>query len=184
MVTTDWIIAISTLITSLIFIGIFILTFKYANSTREIANKTEHHIKVINDIEKAKLTYKLIEEWSYDKKLLTIKREKIGEHYLNIESSNFSVRKSIEFIEHFNNFLDYFTMVNELMENNRIEKKLYLKILSREVVNFYRNEYDANVKVISRIRDKFRKGGRGLPVTSDFDGLRKIYNYAEKEIGN
>ena len=46
-------------------------TKKIADKTAESIETTKDYIKVISDIEKEKLTYNLIKEWYYDKKLLT-----------------------------------------------------------------------------------------------------------------
>ncbi len=183
------IIFVEMVVTAGIFIGILLITRRYAQSTKEIAEKTSEsvkatreQIKVVNDIEKAKLTYKLIEEWVYDKKLLSFKREKVGDQFLKSDSSKFDFQKGAEFIEHFNNLLDYFTFVDELMKYSRIESKLFLKVLCREIVNFYENEFDMNNKIVSGIRDRFRVERSSLPVTSDFSALRKIYEIARNDL--
>jgi len=171
-----------TSIIALITILYYLATKNIADSTNESARASREIAETTIMLEKEKLTYELIREWSYDKKLLTLKREKIGEHFLNVESGMFDYKKGIEFIEYFNSFFDYFTIVDGLMENKKINKELYLKILSREIVNFWNNEYEDNNKVVSKIRDKYRKDGRNLPVISTFDALRKIVNLAEDEI--
>lgn len=171
-----------TSIIALITILYYLSTKNIAESTKESARASREIAETTIMLEKEKLTYELIREWSYDKKLLTLKREKIGEHFLNVESPKFDYQKGIEFIEYFNSFFDYFTIVDGLMENKKIDKELYLKILSREIVNFCGNEYIDNIKVVNKIRDKYRKERRSLPIISTFDALRKIVNLAEDEI--
>lgn len=178
-----------SIITACIFLGIFFITKEYSKSTKEIAYKTsesveatKEYIKVISDIEKEKLTYELIKEWSYDKKLLTLKRQKL-EFESNKDISGIEdYEKDIEFIEYLSNFFDYFKVVNGLIENNKIDKELYLKVLSRELVNFCKDEYKDNIRELNRIRDTFNKKGKDLPIISTFDELRKVVYLAEDEI--
>jgi hypothetical protein len=166
-----------------------IITFFYFLATLRIANKTAESVEASRNfsdttikIEKDRLTYELIKEWSYDKKLLTLKRQKIGENFLNAGSKKFNFKKSIEFIGHFNGFFDYFTIVHELIKNDKINKELYLKVLSKQIIDFMKREYRTNIELLHIIQNKFHEEAIDFPVTSTFDGLREVVWLVEEEI--
>jgi len=164
------------------------VTFLYFLATKRIANKTSESVEASRklsettvQIEKDRLTYELIKEWSYDKKLLTLRIEGVCDIVLSGEFIIHDLKKSFKIIEYFNNFYDYFTIVRELIKNDKINKELYFKVLSRQIVGFMKDEYKINHKILSHIQYNFNKSKVGYPI-STYDGLKEVVWLAEEEI--
>lgn len=169
------------------------VTIKYANSTKIISDKaadsvkaTEKHIRVINDLEKDKLTFKLIKEWLTDKKFLTFNRKESG---LELDYKDplrklkgFGLVTGENFLDSFNSFLDYFSVVYYLLKCDRINKDFYFKILTKDIVSFRENEYEENSTIANKARKEIEVIlNTKLPIVSNFDGLRNIYEIANTE---
>jgi hypothetical protein len=183
-----WLNLIVSIITAGIFLGIYHLTKKYARSTKEIANRTsdsieatKEHIRLINEIEKNRLTYTLIKEWLEDKKFLTYKRLELNIYRIDSETLSYSTEEAgKKFISDLNNFLDYFLLVERLINNGNLNKDLYFKTLAREIVEFKENQFEENADITSDIRRKLRENRVSLPVVSDREWFDKIAKIAEE----
>ena len=174
---------ILTFVNICIFGLILWVTIKYARSTKEIAEKTAESVeaskglsKTTVDLRKDELTYKLIREWTDDKKYLTYHSKKLG-----IDGGDV-LESAEEFIDHFNNFVNYFSLVEKLINYNNINKDLYFKILSKEIVNFKYEEFDKNADAYSLILRNLRDNLKiNLPIVSDREGFDRICKIAEEE---
>ena len=186
MQPTDWIIAISTFVTTLIFIGILILTRKYANSTKEISNKTAESVKaskefldVTINLKKEELAFELIKQWYIVKKQLALEEEQVSR-----EADLCDKGMCIKIVNYCVLPLEYFNLAMGMIESNSIDKDLFFKNMIREINYFVderlpklKEKYDER-SIMLRASHNMKKGEF---VNFNTEGLEYILERANRK---
>jgi len=163
-----------------VYIGIFKITKRYVNAANELAKSSVESVEATKNIEKDRLTYELIKEWQEDIKFLTSKRLGLK---ISRQSANLmlDIENKEEFIKHLDNFFDYFLRVYKLIDDRKINKDLYFKILGREIVKFKYDQLEENTDISVDVRRKLREQEIDLPIVSDREWFDKIFKIAKEE---
>lgn len=152
-----------TIITAFIFLGILILTKNYAKSTKEIAEKTEESLQLSQNLRKDELTISLIKDW-YN---LTRKTADVIEE-LSREYSNLDKGMCVKILNYCTMPLEYFNLVNNLLNSKSINEDLFFKNL-KSVIDEFEKQISTNRVIYCRTNTTLQDMLRGDKILSEIN---------------